>query len=489
MKDRILMITSEAVPFAKSGGLADMVSALSIALKNEGSDVRILMPLYGFIDTSGLDLISENYSIPFPNRIERASLYAGVLPETRVPVYFLRSDKYFNRTGIYGPTPASAYPDNGIRYSFFSRAALYLPPELNWVPQIYHSHDWPTGLNPLYIKLSDQEEISQKTSVFTIHNMGYQGEFSQRDIPWTGLTKQEMEQSRILVQGRLNFLKSGIENCHIISTVSPTYASEIQTEDYGHGLDNSLSERKDSLVGIVNGVDYSMWDPAVDSYISPDNFTVSSLKNKELVKHRLQKEFSLEESTETAVFAMISRLVEQKGIFELCDPQNGILKGFCQNNPVQVVILGTGEEWCENELQKLSGELPNLSVKITYNDRISHLMEAGADFFMMPSRYEPCGLNQLYSLKYGTLPVVRKTGGLADTVQDISEGLKDGTGFLYEEASSSALLKALERASRLWQEEKPVIDAMRKNAMKQDFSWGPSAREYLKIYKKAREST
>ncbi len=487
MKDRILMITSEAVPFAKSGGLADMVSALSIALEKEGADVRILMPLYGFIDASSLKVISENFPVPFPNRIERASLYEGVLPDSRVPVYFLRSDKYFSRTGIYGPTPASAYPDNGIRYSLLSRAALFLPEELDWEPQIYHSHDWPTGLNPLYIKLSDQEGIGPKASVFTIHNMGYQGEFSQRDIPWTGLTKKEMEEKGILAEGRLNYLKSGIEHSGIVTTVSPTYAEEIQTAAYGHGLEDSLYSRKESLVGIVNGVDYSVWDPAVDSYLSPDNYTISTLKKKDLVKARLQKEFDLEVSEETPLFAMISRLVEQKGIFELCDPDKGILSEFCRNNPVQVIVLGTGEEWCQKELLRLSEELPNLSVKITYNDRLSHLIEAGADFFMMPSRYEPCGLNQLYSLKYGTLPIVRRTGGLADTVEELSEDGKSGTGFLYEEISPSGFLNALERACRLWQEDKPTIDLMRKNAMKEDFSWGPSAREYLRIYRKALE--
>ncbi len=485
MIDRILMITSEAVPFAKSGGLADMVSALSTALAYQGRDVRILMPLYGFLDDKELEVVSLNYPVPFSNRAERASLFAGKLPESDVPVYFLKCDKYFNRTGIYGPTPASAYPDNGLRYSFLSRAALFLPKELDWEPQVYHSHDWPTGLSPLYLKMLRTEGKKQGASVFTIHNMGYQGEFSIRDIPWAGLSREDLDEFNLLAEGKLNYLKTGIDHCDIITTVSPTYAKEIQTKEYGHGLEKSLSKRKKKLEGIVNGVDYSEWNPRVDKYIEPYNYSPETPGNKKELKKKLQEEFGLPLSDRVPVFAMISRLVEQKGIQELCHPETGILSHFCINNDVQVIILGTGEEWCEKELETLAREIPNLSVRITYNNKLSHLIEAGADFFMMPSRYEPCGLNQLYSLKYGTLPIVRRTGGLADTVTESSRANPVGTGFLFDEVSPKALLKILEEACTVWYKDPELIEKMKRKAMEEDFSWGPSASEYIKVYERA----
>ena len=487
MSYRVLMITSETVPFAKSGGLADMVSALSIALSRKGADVRILMPLYGFLNKESLNLVEEDFTITFPDRVEKAAIYSSRLPDSEVPVYFLKSEKYFDRVGIYGPTAATSYPDNGLRYSLLSQAALNLPAVLDWEPEIYHSHDWPTGLQPVYLKKARFAGVSRAASVFTIHNIGYQGDFSIRDIPWTGLTLKEAEQYKFIADERMNFLKAAIENCQIITTVSPTYSREIQTPAYGHGLEDTLSERKDFLEGIVNGVDYQDWNPEVDKHIHPDNYSASSPKAKNKVKIRLQKEFGLPVSPETPVFAMVSRLADQKGIHELCSPGTGVLEPFCKENDVQVIILGTGEDWCETELERLADELPNLAVKIAYNDYLSHMIEAGADFFMMPSRYEPCGLNQLYSLKYGTLPIVRRTGGLADTVQNSDEVNTVGTGFLFDEIGSEAFMTALLKACRYWFEKPELILKMRGKAMKEDFSWGPSADAYLKVYDRALE--
>ncbi|OQY34179.1 MAG: starch synthase [Spirochaetaceae bacterium 4572_59] len=486
MSYRILMITSEAVPFAKSGGLADMVSALSIELYQSGSDVRILMPLYGFISKEELKLIDPNFEVSYKNYKENCALYEGKLPLSKIPVYFLDSAKFYERNGIYGPTASSAYPDNGLRYSLLSRAALQLGKRIDWNPQIFHSHDWPTGLNPVYLKLSDKETSSSKcASVFTIHNLGYQGRFSMRNTPWAGITPEIVHQYHFEDQNRMNYLKAGIENSDMITTVSPTYASEIQTKDFGHGLDPILSRRSKYLKGIVNGVDYNDWNPEIDKHIVPHNYSLADPDGKKALKKQLQKEMGLEISTSKPLFAMISRLVEQKGIEELCGPGNGVLEGFCKNNDVQLVILGTGEKWCETELKRLGEELDNLSVTISYNDYLSHLIEAGADFFMMPSRYEPCGLNQLYSLKYGTLPIVRRTGGLADTVQAPDKEDCNGTGFLFDEISPEAFLAALEKACSYWYEKPAIIEQMKILAMEQDFSWGPSAEEYLKVYKEA----
>ncbi len=485
MSYNVLMITSETVPFAKSGGLADMVSALSIALSRKNTDVRILMPLYGFIDKTSLTLVSDDFRVYFDNHTEKTSLYKSELPDSTVPVYFLCSRKYFDREGIYGPTASAAYPDNGIRYGLLCQAALCLNDLIGWEPDIYHSHDWPTGLNPVFLR--KQKSRKRSGSVFTIHNIGYQGLFSLRELPWTGLTEDDVSRFGFRENSMMNYLKAGIANCNSITTVSPTYAREIQTEEYGYGLDAELEKRKDHLIGIVNGVDYNDWNPETDEYIRPYNYTESTIGEKKHVKKLLQKEMGLQESSDVPVFSMVSRLVFQKGIPELCGPDSGILEDFCRNNKVQVVILGTGEEWCEIELLRLAEKLPNLAVRITYNDYLSHLIEAGSDFFMMPSRYEPCGLNQLYSLKYGTIPIVRRTGGLADTVRESDENNENGTGFLFDEISGSALLKSLKRACSFWYEKPEVISQMRQLAMNQDFSWGPSADKYLEVYKSALE--
>ncbi|MDC7234071.1 MAG: glycogen synthase GlgA [Spirochaetales bacterium] len=481
----ILMITSEAVPFAKSGGLADMVSALSIALKEEGQDVRILMPLYDTVSRKNLSFIAD-FQIDMVNRREQAALYRSETENSGIPVYFLESEKYFNRKGIYGPTPASSYPDNAHRYSLLSAAFPVVCKLLDWIPHILHSHDWPTGLVPLYLKKAGRP-FDRTATVFTIHNMGYQGTYDKRDLPWTGLSAEETHDFNMMKDGYLNYLKTGIENHTRITTVSPTYSQEIRTLAYGHGLDQSLNHRASSLTGILNGVDYSSWNPETDRYLAPDYYSVFDLDGKKQCKTRLQMKMRLDEKAEVPLFAMITRLVSQKGIEELCRPGYGILEEFCREQNVQVVILGTGEAWVEEELKKLSTRLPNLSVKITYNEQLSHLIEGGADFFIMPSHYEPCGLNQLYSLKYGTIPIVRKTGGLADSVLDPSEpgGWKKGTGFVYEEADPRQLREVLDRAVECWEEQPDKIRLLRHNGMNCDFSWKPSALAYMQVYEEA----
>ncbi|QEN07197.1 glycogen synthase GlgA [Oceanispirochaeta crateris] len=482
---KILMMTSETVPFAKSGGLADMVSALSLSLNEQSVDVRILLPLYGFIDSKDFDFLGS-LQIDMVNRFETADLYRSTLEDSTIPVYFLDNNKYFNRKGIYGPTPSSSYPDNAQRYSLLCKSFIEVCTFLDWIPDVIHSHDWPCGLASVFLKKAAQK-FSNCSSVFSIHNMGYQGCYLKQDLPWIGLTPEETKTYNMICDNQINFLKTAIENNDHITTVSPGYAREIQTLAYGHGMDQSLSHRKNDLTGIINGVDYQSWDPVNDALIAPDNFSILDLEGKKNCKSRLQILMGLEENPKTPLFAMITRLVEQKGIEELCKPNYGILEDFCKDQDVQVVILGTGEPWCEEELTRLSRILPNLAVKITYNEKMSHLIEAGSDFFLMPSRYEPCGLNQLYSLKYGSIPVVRRTGGLADTVSDPQdEGWDSATGFVFEKADPSDFGLALNRAVNCWKDHPELIHKMQKNGMNKDFSWTPSALSYMKIYEELR---
>ncbi len=485
---KILMLTSETVPFAKSGGLADMVSALSSALHTRGHDVRILLPLYDMIPKDNLKRL-DSVSIDMIHRHEDAAFWEGRFGE--VPVYFLESDKYFNRKGIYGPTPASSYPDNAHRYTLLSHSFVELCRSLEWYPEILHTHDWPTATACLYLR--QEKDFPDCATVFSIHNMGYQGTYGRTDLPWMGMDVSALHDYHMLKDGYMNFLKTGIENNDMITTVSPNYAREIRTLSYGEGLDQSLNHRRDSLRGILNGVDYTSWNPESDPLIAPDNYSYFDLSGKKACKRRLQTRMGLPEEEETPLFAMITRLVSQKGIEELCRPGYGILEDFCREKKVQAVILGTGEPWCEQELTRLSKELPNLAVKITYNEELSHLIEAGADFFMMPSRYEPCGLNQLYSLKYGTLPIVRRTGGLADSVRDpMDEGENRATGFVFNNADALSFRGALNRAVECWENSRETIRHMRIRGMREDFSWTESACSYIGVYEEAllkRQST
>ncbi len=479
---KVLMMTSEAVPFAKSGGLADMVSALSLALKNLDCDVRILMPLYDSIDGSGFRSLGA-VSVNMTHRSEEAEILESSLDDSGIPVYFLKSSKYFSRKGIYGPTPSSSYPDNAHRFSFLSRSFIEVCRHLEWIPDILHSHDWPSAPAAVFLA-GAPEDFGATRSVFTIHNMGYQGTFSKPDLPWIGLSLQEADKYNMIKDGQINFLKTGIENNDRITTVSPSYALEIQTLSFGHGLDQSLSHRKKDLTGILNGVDYESWNPATDELIAPDNYSLTDMSGKARCKARLQKSMDLEVNPDPPLFAMVTRLVEQKGIEELCRPDYGVLEEFCSENKVQMVILGTGEPWCEEELIRLDALLPNLSVKIDYIEHLSHLIEAGADFFLMPSRYEPCGLNQLYSLKYGTIPIVTRTGGLADSVRDAEDaGDSRSTGFVFKKESVPMLKNALKRAVDCWYETPRKIIEMRRRGMAEDFSWPPSAQSYLNIYR------
>lgn len=485
---KILMVTSEAVPFAKSGGLADMVSALAVQLRREGNDVRMVMPRYYDIDRSGLTLRKEPLGIPLGFEEEWVGVYEAVLPHSDVPVYFLDHEGLYGRKGIYGPTNSEAFPDNARRYTLLSRGAFQLCRYLQWIPDVMHAHDWPTALVPVYLYTWEKDtEFAGTASVITIHNIGYQGWFPKEDIHHTQLSWEEFHITGLEYHDSLNLLKAGIQNADIVTTVSPTYAREIQTPEYGEGLDPLLRHRSGDLFGIINGMDYDDWNPETDPFIKPDNFTSRKIAPKKKVKAALQKEAGLEVDPEKPLIGIVSRLVEQKGFGDLCGPSYGCLFSICWDMDVQFVILGTGETWCENELKALDANLPNLKAYIEFSNAMAHKIEAASDFFLMPSKYEPCGLNQLYSLRYGSLPIVRRTGGLADTVENYNQETGEGTGFVFDDLNPGSIYNVVGWAVWAWNHKPEHIKAMRKRAMEKRFSWEKSAGDYEEMYQWARD--
>ncbi|MDA3810651.1 MAG: glycogen/starch synthase [Spirochaetaceae bacterium] len=475
---KILMISSEAVPYAKTGGLADMVSALSLNLIKKGHDVRIVLPRYYSIDKSKLKKIKTPLGIPTGEGEKWTAVYKDLL-NGEVPVYFIDHDGLFGRPGIYGPDGSKSFDDNAERFNLLCRGAFQLCRMIDWIPDVMHCHDWSAGLVPLYLNTIEfNNEFKKTSSVFTIHNIGYQGIFSSKETIHTGL----YEKASMLHKGDMNFLKCAIDQSNIISTVSKTYAKEIQSETFGEGLEHLLDYRKFDLFGILNGVDYSEWNPETDKYISPLNYSSSNMKNKSLIKEQLQKEAGLEVDSRKPLIGIVSRLADQKGFKELCEPFYGCLASLCRYIDLQFVILGTGEKWCEEELNRLDSTLPNLTAWTAFDNKKAHLIEAGSDFFLMPSRYEPCGLNQLYSLRYGTLPIVRNTGGLADTVKNYNEKTGSGTGFTFNDLTPEAIYNVVGWAVWAWYNRKEHISKMQENAMNEDFSWDKSIIEYERIY-------
>jgi starch synthase len=480
---KILMAASEVVPFAKTGGLADVAGAIPKYLCDLGHDIRIIMPYYKIIKEKGFP--AEPMEIPLSFRIHsyvtQGSLYQTRLPGTHVKVYLIEEDKYFLRDHLYG-TSHGDYPDNCERFVFFSRAILETILALEEQFDVVHCNDWQTGLVPVYMKTlyADQEFIRDAKVLYTVHNLGYQGVFWHLDMPLTGLPWSYFNWKHLEFYGKLNLMKGGLVFTDAVSTVSKAYSQEIQTEEYGHGLDGVLRDRADNLYGILNGIDYSIWNPETDSLI-PANYGPEDLGGKAECKAFLQKEFGLP-SSDVPIIGSIGRLAAQKGIDLLAEAMPKLME-----LDLQFCILGTGEEKYHRILTRLHENFPKkLGLKLAYDNKLAHRIEAGADMFIMPSRYEPCGLNQLISLKYGTVPIVRSTGGLADTITDFSpEALEKGTanGFSFKEYRSDRLTAAVERAVTLYKNKDEWHRLMR-NGMRQDWSWGRSAREYETVYKK-----
>ncbi len=470
---RILFVASEAVPFAKTGGLGDVAGSLPPALARLGHEVRVVIPRYGGIDPGAFGLKrATTVQVPLASWQERCDVLAGKT-EGNVTVYFINKDIYFDRPGLYG-TNRGDYPDNAERFIFFSRAVPELCRALRYRPDIIHCNDWQTGLVPLYIRKTPGK---RPATVFTVHNLGYQGLFWHWDMRLTGLGWEEFTPEGIEFWGKISFLKAGLVSADVITTVSPTYAREIRTPEYGHGLEGVLANRSADLQGILNGIDFRSWDPARDRSL-PAVYSAARPGGKQACRQALRERLDLPPA-EGPVLSLVSRIVEQKGIDILVEALPDILGLGCQ-----VVILGTGDDGYRKALKKIAAEHPRqMRCHFHFDEQLARLFYAGSDIFLMPSQYEPCGLGQMIALRYGTVPVVRKTGGLADTVVDHDAGSGTATGFVFEEYSGIALAESVARAVRVFRNAREWARLMLAG-MRQDFSWEHSAKEYVKLYRK-----
>jgi len=480
---KILMISSEVVPFAKAGGLGDMVAALSAELQRQGNDVRVILPRYYSIDIGRMQRINGPLGVPLGEKDEWCAVYQSRLPDAEVPVYFLDHEVLYGRDGIYGTRGEPGFSDNLQRFALLSRGAFELCRALDWVPDVMHAHDWPSAIVPVCLNARELEgEFAETGSMLTIHNLGHQGVFPTEEFRQLPVSPDLYSSAGFETPDGLNLLQAGIHNADVLTTVSPTYAEEIQTPEFGCGLDALLRRRGRDLFGVLNGMDYEVWNPETDLHI-PANYSHQGLGGKAIDKAALQQAMGLEVDPKVPVVAMISRLVDQKGFGQLCGPTHGSLWSICDELELQFVILGTGDAWCEEELATLAEKLPNLAVALEYNDPLAHLVEAGADFFLMPSAYEPCGLSQMYSLRYGTLPIVRRTGGLADTVESYNEETGEGTGFVFNDLTPQAIANSVGWAVWAWYNRPEDILAMRSRAMQRRFSWDASAARYVELYR------
>ncbi|HSF14776.1 MAG TPA: glycogen synthase GlgA [Vicinamibacteria bacterium] len=477
---RVLWVASEAAGFLKTGGLGDVVGSLPKALENRGMDVRIVMPLYRGIQWDELERLEGVLPVPMYYGEGRAAVRLGRLPGSAVPVYFVEHRGYFDRPHLYGP-PEDAYADNLERFTFLSRAALELAKVLGFVPDVVHAHDWQTALVPAYVNILGRgSPLEGAATVFTIHNMAHQGIFESGAYFITGLGPGHFQPDELEHFGELNLMKGGIQHCTMLSTVSPNYAREIQLPAYGFGLDGVLAHRHDSLRGILNGIDTDEWDPAKDPFLAR-SYDAKNLSGKAVCKAALQREMGLPVRADVPIFSVVARLTPQKGLDVLAQALPRILEW-----DVQWVLLGSGEAAAEQfftEVARLQGD--RFRVHIGFDNGLAHRIEAGADFFVMPSRFEPCGLNQLYSLRYGTLPVVRATGGLVDTVANYDERNGGGTGFVFHDLNSGSLADTIGWAASTFYDRPHHLKTMRQRAMLQDFSWNRSAADYEKLYLEA----
>ncbi|AEF85884.1 glycogen synthase (Starch [bacterial glycogen]synthase) [Treponema primitia ZAS-2] len=486
---KILMASSEAVPYAKTGGLADAVSALSITLAKLGHEVKLVIPRYYGIDRGALTLIPEAMGVPVGGGEEWCAVYTtdleGSPKKNPVTVYFIDHEKFFGRDGIYGTPSEPDFLDNPRRFTFFSRSVFQLCRKIDWYPEVLHAHDWPAAMVPVFLKFGERREGFAKTvSVLTIHNLGYQGIYSKDNYWYTRLGWNEFYTAGFEDWSMMNLLKAGIYSADKLNTVSPNYAEETKTSAQGFRLDGALRYRAADYTGILNGIDSQLWNPKTDTLL-PAKYNPKDMSGKAKNKEALQKEYGLHPDPKLPIIGMITRLTGQKGVGALFGPAYGSAFSICRDMNLQFVLLGSGEAWCENELQSLSGRLSNFKARIGYSEDISHLIEAGADFFLMPSQYEPCGLNQMYSLAYGTVPIVRSTGGLADTVSNFHEETGEGTGFMFNDLTPSAIYNTVGWAVWAYYNRRPQIEAMRLRGMQQDFSWEKSAKKYLDMYESA----
>ncbi len=482
----IVMAASEVAPFAKTGGLADVVGAVPKSLAAFGQTVSVFMPLYSMVrkNCAAMTDTRTTVTVTVGDKTVSARIHKAFLPGSPVPVYLVENDDYYQREGLYGKGGAD-YPDNSERFIFFSRAVLEAISALRIPCNVIHCHDWQTALIPVYLKTiyRDTPGLSGVGTLLTIHNLAYQGLFWHWDMRLTGLDWSLFNWKELEFFGKVNFLKGGLVFAEVVNTVSETYAREIQTSEYGCGLEGVLRDRRQDLYGVTNGIDYAVWNPATDPLI-PSRYDVKKLGGKAVCKKFLQRKCGLP-ARKTPLIGMVSRLIDQKGFDLVAETMGDLL-----SNEIQLVILGTGEPKYHDLLNRLARNYPDrMSVTLGFDNQLAHEIEAGADLFLMPSRFEPCGLNQLYSLKYGTAPIVRRTGGLADTVVDTTpETLADGTatGFAFEKYAAADLLATIKRALAVYADRKTWLKIMR-TGMMQNWSWDESARKYVALYRTVKE--
>jgi len=477
---KVLIASPEIYPFVKTGGLADVTGALPKALKKLGVDVRVILPKHKGIEERGFPIKYKNYKIAC--QISQSFIDAEIVESEYdgITAYLVEKDEYYYRDYLYS-TPDGDYLDNAERFIFFSKSVLEAMKVVDFIPDVLHCNDWETALSSVFLKslFKDDALLRRISTLLTIHNLGYQGVFWHYDMHLLNIGWEYFTPDALEFFGHINFLKGGIVFSDILNTVSKQYSKEIQTSEFGCGLEGILMTRKNDLFGIVNGIDYEEWNPEKDQYI-PARYNEKNTSGKKTCKIALQKEFNLPVQENMPLMGTISRLADQKG-FDLiaASLESMLAKG------IQYVVLGTGERKYHDLFTQLSRQFPkSFAVKIAYDNKLAHLIEAGSDMFLMPSQYEPCGLNQLYSLKYGSVPIVRGVGGLEDTIVDYTKSPGTGTGFKFYEYTEKALLDAVERALALYQDQKAWL-ALIKTCMNEDFSWEKSAKEYVELYKKA----
>ena len=478
----VMVVSAEAVPYAKTGGLADVAGALPKYLAKLGVNACLVMPLYQKVPQCGAKLVKlePTLRIVIGDKIYTGAIYQATLPDSKVPVYFLEQKQLFDRPDLYGEK-GKDYTDNCTRFIYYCRGTLELIKTLGLKVDVLHVNDWQTGLIPVYLKTlyAADPAVKDIATLFTVHNLAYQGLFWHWDMPLTGLSWDLFNWTEMEFYGKLNFMKSGLVFSDALSTVSKQYAKEIQTEEYGCGLEGVLTARRESLFGVVNGVDYNVWNPGIDSLI-PAKYSPDDLAGKAKCKAQLQREQKLPVRPDVPMLGLISRLVDQKGFDILAAIMDEVM-GY----DLQFVILGTGDPKYHALLEGMARKYPGkLALNITFDNRLAHLIEAGSDMYLMPSAYEPCGLNQIYSLKYGSVPIVRETGGLKDTIVNVSdETLKSGTatGFSFRVYKPAALLEAIKRALAFYSK-KAAWQELVVNGMRRDWSWERAAREYVELY-------
>ena len=482
----ILFTASEMVPFCKTGGLADVIGALPPVLAEMGHDIFVMLPGYSVIDRAryGFKSMNEKFSIPVGKEMKMLAISSTQWKG--ITVYLLENDEYFGRGGCYGDVQGD-YEDNGERFIFFARSIVEAALHLKLVPDIVHVHDWQASLVIPYLATvyAGEPQFDRTATLFTIHNLGYQGVFPQHLFSLTGLPDEALHWTKMEYWGNVSFLKGGIVYADAVSTVSETYAGEITGKELGFGLDGVFAERRNDLYGIVNGIDQDEWNPGTDTVI-PAQYSSDDMSGKEKCRRTLLKVCGMKANSNIPVVGMVTRLDDQKGL-DILEEGTGRLAAL----NVRMVILGTGTKEHNETMKRLASRYPDrIHVVIGFDNDMARLIYAGSDAFLMPSRYEPCGLGQLIAMRYGTLPVVHATGGLADTVRDIDNHREDGNGFTFSTYSSDELVDTVARTVKVFREHGRLrwIRAV-KHAMKQDFSWKTSAKKYINLYNQIRNRT